>query len=210
MTKDELTVRKSNKWRPIDGAPTFEKFSDADWVTIKPHLPSEASADARQTLEQRGRRLWDLRAGRVKRASSDDLMSLANTLRKAEKLCRTIGWDGETALLQKLALRANQDWKLSLAYKRNSDPDREEFYFAVLLDYQNWGGDLGKGAEYVPRALMRFFSAVCNAVLGREAPKSSSIPDIVGRLRRTVRIGSTSKIALDDTLITVFRTPPST
>lgn len=174
-------VRNNTKWRPGDPLRPLEKFSEPDWDRIEPTLPSRAPANVREILETHGRALWDLRAGRVERSSA---RSLASALRRAEKRCSIVRWDAKAKLLSDWALEADQLVKQSAAYQRNRDLDRNKFYSAILLDYQRWGGDLGGSEKYVPQKVTRFFREVCNAVLGPEAPKPTSIPGVIrGRIK---------------------------
>ncbi len=172
--------RKGTKWRPGDGTPDFTGFST--WPTIEPLLPAGAPMDARAVLEAHGRRLWERRSGRSARVPASALKQLVRTLRAAAKAQLRVDQPARAALLDHWSHEAEHELGVARAYEGQRDPDREEFLFAVLREYQGWGGDLGCGKHYIPRDAEKFLCAVCAAVLGREAPRTYS--RIVARFRR--------------------------
>jgi hypothetical protein len=176
MTRPRKTRRK---WQPEDGLREFVTFTD--WTEIAALLPDRRPADAKDALAAHGRRLWDRRAGRSRRVPAAQLRTFLIGLRATAGAAPDAG---KAAILANWAREAERDLELANAYEAWADPDKWEFYYAVLRCYREWGGDLGTAKQYVPAPAVKFFCAVCVAVLGPdEAPKASSVWRIVEPFR---------------------------
>jgi hypothetical protein len=154
MIRPRKTLRK---WRPEDGVPEFTGFTEA----IEKVLPPGAPGNARAVLDAHWQRLCEQRLDQTKRVPAAALKRLARSLQATIEAARKADWSKGAAVLEIWAQGVERELAVAQSYGGQRDPVRGEFLFAILREYQEWGGDLGSGTRHVPARTKQFLCALC-------------------------------------------------
>jgi hypothetical protein len=158
-------ARSEAKWKPGPTPFGFEKFTDSCWAMIAAQLsatppPFAPPPFARSILEAHGRLLRDHRSGWTERVSVSDLQKMIANLRATAKVGRG---RLKATELNSLLLGLEHELKVAKAYAGQRDPDRDEFLFSVIREYESWGGTFGS-KWYVHARAAKFLCAVATGV----------------------------------------------
>jgi hypothetical protein len=196
---------KASQEQAAGAADDHFHYSEADRAAIAPTLPIEARHQidaAIAELERSGQQYLIDRVRRKddRRAATRTRQQLAALIKFERLMEDDPDWDGARhgQERERLARVSEAYARLNVAF-HGADLDKETLYFRALSVWDDLKGPLGT-RWYTPTSLKRFMVAVTEPLLGRQAPKRSSLNRIKARYLEACQrggFGTVTEVKID-------------